>query len=150
MHSLSKRSNLAGLRFGWYAGDPEVVAFLRDVRQHSGLMVPGPAQSAGVAALSDQAHAEAQRDRYRHRLTRLREILACMGVDAPLPEGGIYLWVPAPGGDAWGFAEQLAERGGLVVSPGEFYGKAGAGYVRVAAVAPTERIELVASRVGCA
>ncbi len=148
VHSLSKRSNLAGLRFGWYAGDPGVVRFLREVRQHAGFMVPGAAQRAGAAALADQAHADAQRQRYRERLARLRQILAAAGVEAPMPEGGIYLWAPAPGGDAWALAARLAADGGVIVSPGEFYGKAGAGYVRVAAVAPMERIELVAARLG--
>jgi aspartate/methionine/tyrosine aminotransferase len=146
VHSLSKRSNLAGLRFGWYSGDPSVVSFLREVRQHAGLMVPGPAQRAGVAALEDEAHAALQRERYRERLARLRELLELAGTEAPMPGGGIYLWAPAPGGDAWSFAARLAQEAGLIVSPGEFYGKPGAGYVRVAAVAPLERLELVASR----
>lgn len=146
VHSLSKRSNLAGLRFGWYTGDREVVEFVREVRQHAGFMVPGPVQLAGIAALSDQAHADAQRELYRERLLRLREVLALAGVDAPMPEGGIYLWAPAPGGDAWGLAGRLAAEAGMVVSPGEFYGPAGAGHVRVAAVAPMERLELVAAR----
>jgi aspartate/methionine/tyrosine aminotransferase len=148
VHSLSKRSNLAGLRFGWYAGDAEVVRYLRDVRQHAGFMVPGAAQLAGIAALADQGHADAQAQRYRERLERLRLILAAVGVRAPMPEGGIYLWAPAPGGDAWGLAGRLASGAGMIVSPGEFYGPAGAGYVRVAAVASMERLELVASRVG--
>ena len=65
-----------------------------------------------------------------------------------MPEGGIYLWAPAPDGDAWALAARLAAEGGLVVSPGEFYGPAGAGHIRVAAVAPMDRIELVASRLG--
>jgi aspartate/methionine/tyrosine aminotransferase len=148
VHSLSKRSNLAGLRFGWYTGDAEVVGFVRDVRQHAGFMVPGPAQLAGTAALADQAHADAQRQRYHERLVRLREVLAAVGVEAAMPEGGIYLWAPAPDGDAWALAARLAAEAGLVVSPGEFYGPAGAGHIRVAAVAPMERIELVASRLG--
>lgn len=148
VHSLSKRSNLAGLRFGWYTGDREVVQWLREVRQHAGFMVPGAVQRAGAAALGDQAHADAQRGRYLERLLRLREIFGALDVPAPMPEGGIYLWVPAPSGDAWGFTELLAEKAGLVVSPGEFYGRAGGHHVRVAAVAPMERIELVASRLG--
>ena len=148
VHSLSKRSNLAGLRFGWYTGDPEIVRFLRDVRQHGGFMVPGAVQLAGAAALEDQEHAGTQRQRYSGRLGRLREILAAVGAEAPMPEGGIYLWAPAPGGDAWALTDRLAGEAGLVASPGEFYGPAGAGYVRVAAVAPMDRIELVASRVG--
>jgi len=148
VHSLSKRSNLAGLRFGWYVGDPEVVEFVRDVRQHAGFMVPGAAQLAGTAALADQAHADAQSRRYRERLDRLRGIMAAVGVPAPMPEGGIYLWAPVPGGDAWALAARLADEAGLIVSPGEFYGAAGAGFVRVAAVAPMERLDLVAARVG--
>ncbi|MGD0808752.1 MAG: pyridoxal phosphate-dependent aminotransferase [Acidimicrobiales bacterium] len=148
VHSLSKRSNLAGLRFGWYTGDAEVVGFVRDVRQHAGFMVPGPAQLAGIAALADQDHADAQRQRYYERLARLREVLAAVGVQAAMPEGGIYLWAPAPGGDAWALAARLAAEAGLVVSPGEFYGPAGSGHIRIAAVAPMERIELVASRLG--
>ena len=94
VHSLSKRSNLAGVRVGFYAGDPELVEFLRAVRQHAGLMVPGPAQAAGVAALSDDAHVEAQRARYRERLAFLAGVLGGYGCPVALPEGGFYLWVP--------------------------------------------------------
>jgi succinyldiaminopimelate transaminase len=148
IHSLSKRSNLAGLRLGWYAGDPELVVYLREVRKHVGMMPPGPVQLAGVAALADQTHVDVQRDRYWKRLVRMREILAGVGVDAPLPEGGFYLWAPAPAGDAWGFAESLASEGGALVSPGDIYGPPGAGYVRVALVQPLERLELVAERLG--
>jgi aspartate/methionine/tyrosine aminotransferase len=148
LHSLSKRSNLAGMRVGWYAGDPELVDYLREVRKHVGMMVPGPAQAAGVAALDDAAHVEVQRSLYHDRLVRMREILAAVGVDAPLPGGGFYLWVPAPGGDAWAWTEQLAASAGMLVSPGEFYGTAGADHVRIAMVAPMERLELVASRLG--
>lgn len=146
VHSLSKRSNLAGLRFGWYAGDADVVRYVREVRQHAGFMVPGAVQAAGTVALADQAHADAQRRLYRERLERLRAILAMVGVAAPMPEGGLYLWAAAPGGDAWGLTARLAAEGGVIVSPGEFYGTAGSGFVRVAAVAPMERLELVASR----
>lgn len=146
LHSLSKRSNLAGLRVGWYAGDPELVGYLQEVRKHVGMMVPGPAQAAAVAALGDTVHASAQRDRYRWRLERLAGALADIGVDATLPGGGFYLWVPAPGGDAWGWASWLASAAGVVVSPGDFYGPAGAGRVRFAMVAPDERIDLAARR----
>ena len=144
--SLSKRSNLAGLRLGWYAGDPDLVHYLREVRKHVGMMVPGPVQLAGVAALADQAHVDAQRERYWQRLVAMRDILARVGVDAPLPGGGFYLWAPAPGGDAWGFADWLAARGGVLVSPGDIYGPPGAAHVRIAMVHSLERLDLVAER----
>lgn len=148
VHSLSKRSNLAGLRVGWYSGDPEVVGYLREVRKHAGLMVPGPAQLAAVAALSDAGHVAEQRARYRRRLSSLRELLAGLGSDAELPAGGFYLWAPSPGGDDWAWVEALAATGGLLASPGELYGPAGAGHVRFAVVVPDERIELAADRLG--
>jgi len=146
VHSLSKRSNLAGLRVGWYAGDEELVRYLSEVRKHVGLIVPGAVQLAAAAALCDQAHVEAQRERYWERLVRMQRILAEIGVDAPLPGGGFYLWAPVPGGDAWGFADRMAAEGGALVSPGDIYGAAGAGYVRIAMVQPMDRLELVASR----
>ncbi|MGI8751564.1 MAG: aminotransferase class I/II-fold pyridoxal phosphate-dependent enzyme [Acidimicrobiales bacterium] len=146
IHSLSKRSNLAGLRVGWVAGDPELVSYLSEVRKHAGMMVPGPAQAAAVAALCDEAHVVDQRARYHDRLEAMAAILARTGVEVALPEGGFYLWAPAPGGDAWGWAGELAERGGLLVSPGDFYGTAGSGHVRLAMVAPLDRLELVAAR----
>jgi succinyldiaminopimelate transaminase len=148
VHSLSKRSNLAGLRLGFYAGDPDLVDYLREVRKHVGLMVPGPVQLAGIAALADDAHVEAQRDRYRDRLVRMQQILGKLGVEADLPGGGFYLWVPAPGADAWAFTDRLADEGGALVSPGDFYGPSGAGYVRIAMVQPMERLDLVAARLG--
>ena len=148
VHSLSKRSNLAGLRVGYYAGDPYLVTYLQEVRKHQGFMVPGPAQAAAVAALSDQTHVDIQRDRYRRRLESLVEVMAAIGVDVPMPGGGFYLWAPAPGGDAWGFARRLADEVGMVASPGEFFGEAGSDHVRLAAVAGDERIELLRDRVG--
>jgi succinyldiaminopimelate transaminase len=146
VHSLSKRSNLAGARVGFYAGDPELVHFLSEVRKHAGLMVPGPVQAAAVAALDDDAHVEAQRDRYLGRLERMAAILGRLGLDVALPGGGFYLWVPAPGGDAWGLAQRLADRLGIVTSPGEFYGPAASDHVRIAVVQPDEAFDRVAER----
>jgi aspartate/methionine/tyrosine aminotransferase len=147
VHSLSKRSNLAGLRVGFYAGDEEIVGYLREVRKHVGMLVPGPAQAAGVAALDDDAHVVVQRDRYRRRLERTAGVLgAWAGIDVPLPAGGFYLWFDA--GDGWGFAERLMAEGGALVSPGDFYGAGGANNVRVAVVQPDDRIELIAQRLG--
>ena len=146
VHSLSKRSNFAGMRVGFYAGDAGLVDFLAQARRHLGHMVPGPVQAAAAVAFDDDAHVEAQRQRYRGRLELLSRLLEGMGLRAPLPEGAFYLWVPAPGGDAWGLAERLATAAGMLVSPGEFYGEAGAGHVRVAATAPDERLSLLAER----
>ena len=151
VHSLSKRSNLAGLRVGFYAGDAELVEFLRAVRQHAGLMVPGPAQAAGVAALGDDEHVAQQRGRYRERLSYTAGVLGAYGCPVQLPEGGFYLWVPVPPErwpDAWAMAEALARDGGLLVSPGDLYGRTGAAHVRVAVVQPMERLALVGERLG--
>jgi len=149
VHSLSKRSNLAGVRVGFFAGDAELVEFLRSVRRHAGLMVPGPVQAAGAVALADDDHVEQQRRRYRERLAFMAAVLTDAGCPVELPEGGFYLWVPVPTErwrDAWSMAEDLARRAGLLVSPGDLYGEAGAGFVRVAVVQPLERLELVAGR----
>jgi aspartate/methionine/tyrosine aminotransferase len=147
VHSLSKRSNLAGTRVGFYAGDPELVHYLQEVRKHVGMMVPGPAQAAGVVALDDDAHVEVQRAIYLRRLERMARVLETWsGIEVPLPAGGFYLWFRV--GDAWEFTERLAREGGALVSPGDFYGSAGAEYVRVAVVQPDERIDLVAGRLG--
>jgi succinyldiaminopimelate transaminase len=148
VHSLSKRDNFAGARIGFYAGDAGLVHYLREVRKHAGLMPPGPVQAAAVLALGDDAHVDAQRTRYRARLRRLVEVLGKAGYRAELPAGAFYLWVPAPDGDAWQAARDLAGKAGIVVSPGEFYGPQGAGHFRVAAVQPDDRIELAAARVG--
>jgi succinyldiaminopimelate transaminase len=149
VHSLSKRSNLAGVRVGFFAGDPELIDYLRVIRQHAGLMVPGPAQAAGAVALADDEHVALQRQRYLDRLTFLARLLGQVGCPVELPEGGFYLWVPVPVNrwpDAWAMAEDLARQGGLLVSPGDLYGEGGTGFVRVAVVQPMERLELVAER----
>jgi aspartate/methionine/tyrosine aminotransferase len=163
VHSLSKRSNLAGVRAGFYAGDPGLVGFLLEVRKHAGLMVPGPVQAGGAVAFADDQHVIDQRQRYEERLAFMADVLAEAGAPVPLPAGGFYLWVPVPGafgggpdrssvdaGDAdrgaWALAEALAVEGGLLVSPGDLYGPAGSGHVRVAVVQPMDRLELVAQR----
>lgn len=152
LHSLSKRSNLAGLRAGFYAGDAELTAYLASVRTHAGLMVPGPVQSAAAVALADDAHVELQRRRYLGRLEHTAAAFQAVGLDATVPHGGFYLWVPVPGwaeeqsrgegrDGAWVLAEALARCAGILVSPGEFYGPTGAGFVRVAVVVPDERLD---------
>jgi succinyldiaminopimelate transaminase len=147
LHSLSKRSNLAGLRVGFYAGDAELVGYLKEVRKHVGMLVPGPAQAAGAVALADDVHVAEQRDRYRRRLERLADIIhRWSGLEVPLPAGAFYLWFDAH--DGWAFAERLAREGGALVSPGDFYGAGGAQNVRAAVVQPDHLLELVAQRLG--
>ncbi|MFM8664440.1 MAG: aminotransferase class I/II-fold pyridoxal phosphate-dependent enzyme, partial [Acidimicrobiaceae bacterium] len=145
LHSLSKRSNLAGVRVGFYAGDKEIVNYLKEVRKHVGMLVPGPTQAAAVVALNDDAHVAVQRDVYLRRLERLATVLSkWSGFNIDLPHGGFYLWFDAK--DGWAFAEKLATEGGALVSPGDFYGAGGANNVRVAVVAPDAKIELVVNR----
>jgi aspartate/methionine/tyrosine aminotransferase len=145
LHSLSKRSNLAGVRVGFYAGDKEIVNYLKEVRKHVGMLVPGPTQAAAVVALNDDAHVAVQRDVYLRRLERLATVLSkWSGFNIDLPNGGFYLWFDAK--DGWEFAEKLATEGGALVSPGDFYGAGGANNVRVAVVAPDAKIELVVTR----
>ena len=148
VHSLSKRDNFAGARIGFYAGDAELVHYLREVRKHAGLMPAGPVQQAAIVALNDDAHVDAQRQRYWTRMQRLCEIMAALGLRAQMPAGAFYLWFETPNSDAWACARLLAERAGIIASPGEFYGEYSSGFLRVAAVAPDDRIELAASRVG--
>src|SRR5207244_8955448 len=115
---------LAGLRAGFYAGDPELVRYLSEVRKHAGMLVAGPVQAAAALALDDDEHASEQRERYRGRLQRFRSILAAIGAPASLPAGGLYLWVLAPGEKepttrSWAFTERLAADAGVLVSPGD-------------------------------
>jgi aspartate/methionine/tyrosine aminotransferase len=149
LHSLSKRSNLAGLRVAFFAGDADIVHYLKEVRKHAGLMVPGPAQAAGVVALNDDESVKVQAGIYRGRLERAASVLSkWSGRNIELPAGGFYLWFDAT--DGWEFAERLATEGGALVSPGDFYGAGGSNNVRVAVVQPDARIELMAQRLGVA
>jgi aspartate/methionine/tyrosine aminotransferase len=146
VHSISKRSNLAGLRAGFYAGDPATVAFLRSVRQHAGFMIAGPVQAAVAVAYRDDEHVNLQRSIYRSRLELISNALKDIEIDTAMPEGSFYLWFSREGMDGWQLAALLAEKSGLIVSPGELYGATGANFVRLAVVQPDERLALAASR----
>jgi len=146
VHSLSKRSNLAGYRAGFVSGDPGLVAGLLAVRKQAGMMVPGPVQAAMTAALEDDAHAEEQRGRYAARRSALREAFAAAGWTVDHSEAGLYLWVTHPGHDCWSAAEVLAAHGGILVAPGELYGPGGSRHVRVALTATDERVAAAVSR----
>ena len=109
-------------------------------------------QAAAVAAWADDEHVDEQRARYLAPPRALRRASwRGVGVDAPMPGGGFYLWAPAPDGDAWALvAPPGRRRAARWCRPGEFYGADGAGFVRVAVVQPDDRLELVARRLGVA
>jgi succinyldiaminopimelate transaminase len=144
VHSLSKRSNLAGYRCAFVAGDPAVVGELLAVRKNLGLMMPGPQQRAMVAALDDDAHVEEQHARYAARRTTLKAALESSGFRIDHSEASLYLW-GTRNEACWDTVAWLAERG-VLVAPGAFYGHAGGRHVRVAFTATDERVGAVAQR----
>lgn len=146
VHSLSKRSNLAGYRAGFVAGDPALVARLLEVRKHAGMIVPAPVQAAMVAAFDDDRHVEEQRERYRRRRTALLGALTTAGFTVDDSAAGLYLWATR-GEPCWDTVDWLAQRG-ILVAPGEFYGPAGAQHVRVALTATDERVDAAVARLG--
>jgi succinyldiaminopimelate transaminase len=146
VHSLSKRSNLAGYRAGFVTGDPSLVASLLAIRKQAGMIVPAPVQAAMAAALSDDAHAAAQRERYAARRSVLRGAFTAAGWTVDHSEAGLYLWLTHPSHDGWSAAELLAADCGILVTPGAVYGAAGARHVRVALTAADERVAAAASR----
>ena len=149
LYSLSKQSNLAGYRGALIYGDPALVAPIVSVRKHSGLMVPAPVQHAMAVALNDTEHVERQRCVYAVRRALLLEALTDAGLDVdPDSAAGLYLWVadPANPTDSWALVNRLAELG-ILVAPGDFYGTAAHGRVRVALTATDERIQAAASRI---
>ena len=147
VHSLSKRSNMAGLRAGFVAGDAGLVGYLGEMRKHGGLMTPAPVQAAAAAALGDDQHVEVQRIRYAARRAVARPALEARGL---VHDGGpstFYLWLRDVDGtrDGWAITEDLATTG-LVVAPGDFYGAAGRDHVRVALTLTDEQIQLICER----
>ncbi len=144
VHSLSKRSNLAGYRFGFVVGDPGIVARLLEIRKHSGFMVPTPVQVAATAAYQDDAHVDAQRAVYRRRREQLLPALQAAGFRVDDSAAGLYLWATR-GQRCMDTVEWLAERG-ILVAPGDFYGPAGAEHIRVAITASDERVHTASQR----
>jgi succinyldiaminopimelate transaminase len=144
VHSMSKRSNLAGYRGAFVAGDAALVAELLEVRKHAGMIVPAPVQAAMVAGLGDATHVAEQRERYAARRTALRAALESAGFTITHSEAGLYLW-SSRGEDCWTTVDWLAGRG-ILVAPGDFYGPAGAQHVRVALTATDERIAAAVDR----
>lgn len=151
VHSVSKRSNLAGFRAGFVAGDPAIVGYLGEVRKHAGLMVPGPVQAAAAAVLADDEHVLAQRARYAKRRGLMLEGLARHGFVHDGGPGLFYLWLRSTDDlDAWSIAAHLAEAAGTVVAPGDLYGAAGERHARLALTQPDARLELALERLDAA
>ena len=144
LHSLSKRSNMAGYRAGFVTGDPALVAELVAVRKHLGAIVPGPVQAAMAAALDDDAHVVTQRERYRARRAVLLTSLAVAGFTVEHSEAGLFVWASRDE-RCWDTVAALAGCG-ILVAPGDFYGRAGGRHVRVALTATDERVAAAAAR----
>lgn len=144
VHSLSKRSNLAGYRAGFVAGDPALVAELLEVRKHAGMIVPGPVQAAMVAALGDETHVAEQRDRYAARREVLWGAVEKAGFTVEGSEAGLFLWITR-GRECWSEVDWFAERG-ILVSAGSVYGPGGANHVRLALTETDERVRAVIER----
>lgn len=144
LHSLSKRSNLAGYRFGHLAGDPQIIATLLERRKHLGSMVPLPVQHAAAAAHADQVHVDEQRNRYARRREILKSALVAAGFTIESSVAGLYLWITRAE-PCWDTVAWFADRG-IVVTPGDFYGVAGANHVRVALTATDAHVDLAAER----
>jgi succinyldiaminopimelate transaminase len=146
VHSLSKRSNMAGYRAGFVTGDPALIASLLQVRKHAGMMMPYPVQAAMTAALSDDGHADSQKERYRRRRSVLLPALRAAGFTIDHSEAGLYLWVTYPGLDDWGICELLAKRYGILTAPGSMYGPSGGSHVRIALTGKDDAIDAAAAR----
>jgi succinyldiaminopimelate transaminase len=144
LHSLSKRSNLAGYRAGFVTGDPALVAALLEIRKHAGMIVPAPVQAAMTAAYGDDAHVEEQRARYARRRAVLRTALEAYGFRIDHSQAGLYLWATRDE-PCWDTVKALAELG-VLVAPGDFYGETGARHVRVAITATDERVDAAVAR----
>ncbi len=144
VYSTSKQSNLAGYRAAFVAGDPALVGRLLEVRKHAGMIVPHPVQRALLAAVGDDEHVAAQRERYRARRAVLRPALEAFGMRIDDSAAGLYLWATA-GEPSRVTLDRLAERG-ILVAPGDFYGPAGREHVRVSLTATDEKIAAGAAR----
>jgi succinyldiaminopimelate transaminase len=145
VHSLSKRSNLAGYRGAFVIGDPALIAQILEVRKHAGMMVPLPIQNAMVAALSDSSHVAIQRDCYNARKKTLAPALQAAGFTIDFSDAGLYLWATR-NEDCWTSVAWLASLG-ILATPGIFYGEKGAQHIRIAMTATDSQIESAAARI---
>lgn len=141
-NSLSKRSNLPGLRSGFVAGGPQSMARIKTLRAYSGAPLPGPLQAAAARVWADEAHVEENRALYQEKYRIADEVLGSVqGYQGP--EAGFFLWLPVDDGEA--AALKLWKETGVRVLPGAYLARdvdghnPGKGYIRVALVAPAEQ-----------
>jgi len=146
IHSLSKRSSMAGYRAAMMIGDKDLIAKVLEVRKHAGMMVPLPVQKAMVAALSDTKHVELQRELYNSRKAKVRSAIEKHGFKVEHSEAGLYLWATRAERD-WDSVSWFAEHG-ILVTPGHFYGEKGGKYVRIAMTATDAQIDELVKRIG--
>jgi aspartate/methionine/tyrosine aminotransferase len=145
VHSLSKRSSMAGYRAAFIVGDPVLIARILEVRKHAGMMVPLPVQVAMVAALSDEEHVVQQRARYNARRATLAPALRAAGFTIENSEAGLYIWATR-NENCWDSVSWLAELG-IIATPGVFYGDLGASHIRIAMTATDAQISEAAARI---
>jgi len=150
-HSLSKRSNLPGLRSGFVAGDAAILKDFLLYRTYHGCAMPVQHQLASVAAWSDEAHVKANRELYRQKFAEVLAILdGCL--DVSRPDASFYLWAKTPISDTE-FAKGLFEQQHVTVLPGSYLSREidgfnpGANYVRMALVAEAEQCADAAHRI---
>jgi len=145
VHSLSKRSNMAGYRGAFIAGDSELISRLLEIRKHMGMMVPLPIQKSVAAAVADDDHVHHQAEIYIKRRKVLRDALEESGFSIEHSDAGLYLWCTRNEED-WTTVSWFADRG-IIVTPGRFYGDKGARHVRIALTATDKDIAEAASRI---
>ncbi len=144
VHSLSKRSNLAGYRSGAISGDEGLINDIVGLRKHAGMLMPTPVQHATIAGLADTKHVEIQKAKYGARRDLLHTALTNAGFQISHSEAGLYLWATR-GEDCFATVDWLAERG-ILVAPGDFYGSSGKQHIRVAFTGTDERVGQFAKR----
>jgi len=145
VHSLSKRSSMAGYRGAFVIGDPILIKKILEIRKHAGMMVPLPIQHAMIAALSDETHVAEQRARYNKRRKTLAPALESIGFRIDYSDAGLYIWCTR-NEDSWKSVEALALLG-ILVTPGVFYGEDGSQHVRIAMTATDEAIADATARI---
>ena len=150
-HSLSKRSNLPGLRSGFVAGDADILKAFLLYRTYHGCAMPVQTQLASIAAWQDEAHVRANRDQYRAKYDAVLEILQPV-LDVQRPDGSFYLWAKTPGDDTT-FTRELFAREHVTVVPGSYLSREvngenpGTGRIRMALVAPLAECIEAAQRI---